>query len=42
MRPEAYLAISDTLKRFEGVMEVEVYEPKSIYQDVFLNRLAWK
>jgi hypothetical protein len=39
MRPEVYLAISDTLKRFEGIMEVEVYEPKSIYPDMFLQRL---
>ena len=39
MRPEAYLAISEVLKKFEWVMEVEVYEPKSIHTDTFLQRL---
>lgn len=39
MNPEVYRTISNTLKRFEWIIEVEVYEPDCIDADRFIHRL---
>ena len=39
MRPDIYLALSNTLKRFEWLIELEVYEPDCFNADKFFTRL---
>lgn len=39
LHPDIYTAINRTLQRFEGAMEVEVYEPDVIDKDTFLHKL---
>lgn len=40
LQPDVYLAISDTLKRFEGLIEVDTYEIDCINRDKFIKRLT--
>ena len=37
MKPEVYLAISDALKKFEWILEYQIYEPDCINVDKFLR-----
>lgn len=39
LRPDIYLALSNTLKRFEWIIELEVYEPDCFNADKFFTRL---
>lgn len=39
MLPDVYLALSNTLKRFEWLIELEVYEPDCFNADKFFTRL---
>lgn len=40
MRPEVYQAINETLKRFEGLIEYQSYEPDCINIDKFMKQLT--
>ena len=40
MIPEVYQAINETLKRFEGLIEYQSYEPDCINIDKFMKQLT--
>lgn len=40
MKPEVYKAISETLRRFEGIIEYQSYEEDCIDPDKFIRRLT--
>lgn len=40
MRPDVYQAINETLKRFEGLIEYQSYEPDCINIDKFMKQLT--
>ena len=40
MRPEVYLALSDTLKKFEWIIEYQSYESDCINVDKFMKQLT--
>lgn len=40
LQPEIYLALSNTLKRFEWVIELDIYEPNCFNRDQFVRRLT--
>lgn len=40
MIPEVYQAINETLKRFEGLIEYQSYEPDCFSVDTFMQRIT--
>jgi len=40
LRPDIYLALSNTLKRFEWLIELESYEPDCFNADKFYRKLT--
>ena len=40
MRPDVYQAINKTLRRFEGLVEYQSYEPDCFSIDTFMKRLT--